>query len=88
MSQSNEELANELRDLLGQTGMGVAPDVGADAHHADAQQDENPLETDFFKALNAFRAARAGGDAAAMAAAEERLREVVRDELTGEGCSR
>ncbi|MDI9590612.1 MAG: hypothetical protein QM302_06225 [Acidobacteriota bacterium] len=88
MSQSNEELANELRDLLGQTGMDVVPDVGAGAHHADAQQDENPLETDFFKALNAFRAARARGDVAAMAAAEERLREVVRDELTGEGCSR
>ncbi len=81
MSQTNEELANELKGLLGQTGLTVAVDGAAN------QPEENPLETDFFKAINAFRAARNGGDAQAVAAAEEHLRAVVRGELAGEDCA-
>lgn len=83
MSQSNEELAAELKDLLiGQSGLTTAFDDGA----TQDVPEENPLETDFFKAVNAFRAARSGGDPQAVAAAEERLRSVVRSELTGGGC--
>lgn len=83
MSQSNEELAEELKDLLiGQSGLttAFAGDEPAD------EPMENPLETDFFKAVNAFRAARSAGTADELAAAEERLRAVVRAELTGESC--
>lgn len=83
MSQSNEELAAELKDLLiGQSGLTTAFDDGSAAD----VPEENPLETDFFKAVNAFRAARSGGDPEAIAAAEESLRSVVRAELTGDGC--
>jgi hypothetical protein len=77
MSQSNEELAEELKGLLGQTGLGVAIDTTTEQPAAD------PLESDFFKAINAFRAARSGGDPQAIAAAEDALREVVRGELAG-----
>lgn len=77
MSQTNEELAEELKGLLGQTGL-------KSALVDEPAQEENPLETDFFKALNAFRAARNGGDKQSMDEAEERLRQVVRGELTGE----
>ena len=81
MSQTNEELAEQLKGMLGQTGMRVAMDSDPEP-----REDENPLETDFFRAVNAFRAARSGGSAEEIAAAEERLRQVVRSELTGEAC--
>lgn len=83
MCKSNEELADELKGLLGQTGLNTA------FSHEDepkAIEEQNPLETDFFRAINAFRAARTQGDPAKIAAAEEQLRSVVRSELTGEGC--
>ena len=80
MSKSNEELAEELKGLLGQTGLDTAFDK------KDSAPEENPLETDFFKAVNAFRAARASGSDEDVAAAEEHLRQVVRSELTGEPC--
>ena len=83
MSKSNEELANELKGLLGQTGLNTAFEPEGDTNQA---ADDNPLETDFFKAINAFRAARAQGDKEEIAAAEERLRQVVRSELVGEDC--
>lgn len=83
MSKSNEELAEELKGLLGQTGLDTAFEAKKDPAEV---QDQNPLETDFFKAINAFRAARTGGDAQQIAEAEERLRQVVRSELTGEPC--
>lgn len=82
-------------DIGGDTGRGRAdarggrqPADGGDeaaVMAAPLPEGENPLETDFFKALNAFRAARHAGDATELARAEERLREVVRGELTGEG---
>ena len=88
MSQSDEQLAQELTSQLGQTGLKVAatldgepevdPSVGMPA--------ENPLETDFFKAINAYRAAKHGGDADKIAQAEAALREVVRDEMICNGC--
>ena len=81
MSQTNEELAEQLKGMLGQTGMRVAIDSDSTP-----SEDENPLDTDFFRAVNAFRAARSGGSAEEIAAAEERLRQVVRSELTGEPC--
>ena len=80
MSQDNDELAQELKGLVGQTGLRSALDD-------DVQDEDNPLETDFFKAMNAFRAARTSGDRDAMAAAERHLQQVVRGELTGEACA-
>lgn len=44
------------------------------------------METDFFRAMNAYRAARSSGDREAMEQAERHLQEVVRGELTGEQC--
>lgn len=82
MTQSNEELAEQLKGLLGQTGLGTAFEGEQTAE--DQPADENPLETDFFKAINAFRAARSSGDAEKIAEAERRLQGVVRSELTGE----
>ena len=80
MSQTNEELAARLAQQLADGERPVALEVAAE----DDAAGDNPLETDFFRALNAFRAARSTGDADAVAAAEEHLREVVRSELTGE----
>lgn len=77
MCLSNDELAEQLKGMLGQTGLQTALDD-------DPVPEENPLETDFFKAVNAFRAARSTGDAQSIAEAEEQLRQVVRGELTGE----
>ncbi len=78
MDASDEQLVKELKGLLGQTGYRSALD--------DEPQDEKPSEEegfgDFFAAMSAFRAARASGDKAAEAEAEERLREVVRGELS------
>ena len=79
MAQSNEELAEQFKEML----LGSRRKTALDGD-ADAKQDDNPLETDFFKAMNAFRAARNSGDPDAMARAEEELRAVVRGELTGE----
>lgn len=83
MDESNEQLARELRETIAAAGYKTA--FGDEEEQAPAADpvEENPLESDFFKALNAFRAARTRGDASEMAAAEERLRSVVRDELTG-----
>ena len=78
MTASNEELIEQFKDALRESDRPTAfEDEGA-------KEEENPLETDFFKAMNAFRAARNADDREAMAAAEERLRQVVRSELTGE----
>ena len=42
------------------------------------------MESDFFRAMNAYRAARSTGDAEAAEQAERHLRDVVRSELAGE----
>lgn len=42
---------------------------------------ENPLESDFFVAMNAYRAAKASGDPEAIARAEDAWREQVRSEI-------
>lgn len=83
MNQSNEELAFQLRDTL----MGGPRRTAFGDEVAQPADGENPLETDFFRAMNAFRAARSSGDREAMERAEEHLRQVVRAELTGEDCS-
>lgn len=87
MSQTNEELAEELKGLLGQTGLTTA--LGDESPQASAtdEPEGNPLETDFFKAINAFRAARASDDPEKIAAAERQLQAVVRSELTGQDCT-
>ena len=77
MCKSNDELAEELKGLLGQTGLDTAFEDPKSA-------EGNPLQSDFFKAINAFRAARASGSETDVVAAEEELRKDVRDELTGE----
>lgn len=81
MTTSNEELADQLKEQLMGSGRKVA--LGDEPA---AREDENPLESDFFRAINAFRAARNGGDAEEIAAAEARLQAVVRSELTGGSC--
>lgn len=42
---------------------------------------DNPLESDFFVAMNAYRAAKASGDPEAIARAEDAWREQVRSEI-------
>ena len=77
MDESNERLAGELKELLGQSGYRTA--------FGDEESKEQPDDEgfgDFFAAMSAFRAARARGDKAAEAQAEEHLREVVRGELS------
>lgn len=82
MDQRDDELIAQLRSGLEQQGYKVA--IDQEPEPTQAAEPENPLETDFFKAINAFRAARAAGDEEQVARAEEHLREVVRSELTGE----
>ncbi len=79
MDASDEQLVKELKGMLGMTGYRTALDDD------DAKKDESSEDEgfgDFFAAMSAFRAARASGDKAAEAEAEEHLREVVRAELT------
>lgn len=55
------------------------------AEEADEPDDE--MNSPFMKALNAYRAAKRGGDAEAIRAAERHLQEVTRAELqANEGC--
>lgn len=75
-AKSNEELAAEIAAALGQQGTPVVGDAPA--------EEDNPLETDFFRAMNAYRAARNSGDREAMEQAERHLQDVVRGELAGE----
>ncbi len=84
MDSSDEELARQLRDAL----MGGPRRTSFGDEADEPPVEDNPLETDFFRAMNAFRAARSSGDPEAMARAEEHLRQVVRSELTGEDCER
>lgn len=86
MDASDESLARELRGRLAQAGYRTAfgdenANDSADAGNAAADDDEGFGA--FFEAMAAFRAARTSGDAEATALAEERLREVVRGELSG-----
>lgn len=80
MDQEDEELARELRSLLPQNGFRTAFGDEAEAQHGEEEADS------FFTAISAFRAARASGDKEAEAAAEERLRTAVRNELIQNGC--
>lgn len=88
MNLTNDELGRQLAEQLMGGDMPVAldGDSRADSGNAEAADEQNPLETNFFRAINAFRAARSSGDAAEIAAAERRLQDVVRGELTGEAC--
>lgn len=80
-AKSNDELAAEIAAALGQQGTPVV-EQGAAGDTASAE--DNPLETDFFRAMNAYRAARSSGDREAMEQAERHLQDVVRGELAGE----
>lgn len=88
MNLTNDELGRQLAEQLMGSDMPVALDGGSqtDSANTTIEDDQNPLETDFFRAINAFRAARSSGDATEIAAAERRLQDVVRGELTGEAC--
>ena len=80
LDESDEQLAHELMGMLSQTGYKVA--LGNEGEGTFGSSEPEAFD-DFFSALNAFRAARASGDKEAEAAAEDHLRDVVRDELTG-----
>lgn len=77
---TNEELAEQFKAMLEgsdrPTAFGDEPA---------AQDDSGASELDFLNAMRAFRAARNSGDPDKIAEAEERLRSVVRGELT-ESC--
>ena len=80
---TNDELGRQLAEQL----MGGDLPVAMNEQQAEAPEDANPLESDFFRAINAFRAARNDGDPDKIAAAERHLQDVVRGELTGEDCA-
>lgn len=84
MDERDQQLAEELRASLEQGGYRTAFENQTEEAADSALGVENPLESDFFKAINAFRAARSSGDKDAIDKAEEHLRDVVRGELTGE----
>lgn len=77
MDTSDEKLVQKLKEGIAKTGYNTAFEADPPA------EDENPLETDFFKAINAYRAAKAKGDAQAVAEAEAHLQSTVRSELSG-----
>lgn len=65
----------------------ASPSTGTSGASSPAVPD-SPGEVDFMAALNAFRAAKKGGDPKAIAAAERHLQEVTRAELAAtEGCA-
>ena len=79
MDASDELLVSQLKESL-------AGGEYQTAFEEDATEDDNPLGTDFFKAINAYRAARTSGDADSMAEAQRHLQDVVRAELLGQRC--
>jgi hypothetical protein len=81
MDKDNEALARELSGLIVGAGYKTAFE-GTE----DGATEDDPLEGDFFTAINAFRKARALGDPEAVARAEEHLRSVVRAELEDGRC--
>jgi hypothetical protein len=86
MDQTDEQLIEQLKGSLAAQGMATAFEDADSATPEPQAPSDNPLDTDFFRALNAFRAARHGGDPAAIAAAEDALRDVVRAEIV-DSCS-
>ncbi len=91
MSEGDERMIDELRQACAgqapRTAQGDGPHGESEGPALDQEDllgQENPLESDFFKAMNAFRTARTSGDRDAIAAAERRLQDVVRRELTGD----
>jgi hypothetical protein len=84
MDQTDEQLIEQLKSGL--AAQGAATAFEDDTPSEAPAPSDNPLDTDFFRAMNAYRAARHGGDPAAIAAAEDALREVVRGEII-EACS-
>lgn len=86
MDRSDEQLVSQLKESLagGMYQTAFAEDEAGDVAEV---EDDNPLGTDFFKAINAYRAARTSGDADAVAKAERHLQDVVRGELLGERCN-
>ena len=90
MDELDAQLIEQLKEGLAAQGLPTAfGNEGAEAPEAPEtapQEDdlEGVLESDFFRAMNAFRAARASGDPERIAASEEAWRQVVRGELAGE----
>ncbi len=90
MDELDAQLIEQLKEGLAAQGLPTAfGNEGAEAPEASIaapEEDdlEGVLESDFFRAMNAFRAARASGDPERIAASEEAWRQVVRGELTGE----
>ncbi|GEM_PF-943777 len=89
IERSGYEMADELKVALGGAEEAVEAEASVHAFGSiseepdEAAEEEDPTQTEFFRAMNAFRAAKHSGDKAQMDAAEAHLREVVRAELTG-----
>ena len=79
MDESDRQLAEAL---LGQISA-AAPRPASPAPDAE-KDDQADAELGFLAAMNAYRAARANGDADAMVQAERNLQRVVRSEFTGD----
>ena len=89
MDRSDELLVSQLKESLAGGAYKTAfqdDATGDDAGEQEQAEQDNPLGTDFFKAINAYRAARTSGDAKAMSEAERHLQDVVRGELLGNRC--
>ena len=95
MDELDAQLIEQLKEGLAAQGLPTAfgdesveaevPEVPEAPETAPQEDDlEGVLESDFFRAMNAFRAARASGDPERIAASEEAWRQVVRGELAGE----
>lgn len=93
LAKSGYKMSEALEEALGSSQKDEAPESSVHTFgsmkepEGKKDADEDPTQTDFFRAMNAYRAARKSGDEQAMREAEEHLRSVVHSELTeSEGC--
>lgn len=88
LAKSGYKMSDALEEALGKAQEEDAPAASVHAfgnmkkEEEPSSAEDDPTQADFFRAMNAYRAARKSGDEEAMRAAEEHLRSVVRSELT------
>ena len=87
LAKSGYKMSEALEEALGSSQKDEAPESSVHTFgsmkepEGKKDADEDPTQTAFFQAMNAYRAARKSGDSEAMREAEEHLRSVVRSEL-------